>query len=140
MVEVSELRSLLAKRFGLHVRTFRERAALTQAALAKRSGLSVDSVRRIERGAFSPSLDSIAKLCAGLQISIPVFFEAFERPEVGLPGQIAGYLRGRSAGELKMVWRVLRALAREDGVKRATPHLGELKAGTFERLDSSDDD
>jgi transcriptional regulator with XRE-family HTH domain len=42
---------------------------LTQSELAERSGLAVDSVRRIERGQLSPSLQSIAKLAEGMEIS-----------------------------------------------------------------------
>ena len=127
-VEVGRVKSLLVARFGDHVRALRKQATLTQAMLAKRSGLSVDSVRRIERGAFSPSLDSIAKLCMGLGISIARFFDAFDHPESGLPNQIAGALRGRSPSELQMVWRVVRAiLGRGDERRESTPR-GRRKA------------
>ncbi|MBI3074122.1 MAG: helix-turn-helix domain-containing protein [Deltaproteobacteria bacterium] len=119
------MKSLLARRFGVHVRALRKQAALTQSVLAERSGLSVDSVRRIERGFFSPSLDSIAKLCAGLDISLPSFFEAFDRPESGLPGQIAGFLRGRSAAELAVVWRVLRAMLSPRDLQRQSSSRGK---------------
>jgi transcriptional regulator with XRE-family HTH domain len=40
------------QRFGEHVRLLREARGLTQDALAQRSGLSADTIRRIEHDSF----------------------------------------------------------------------------------------
>jgi tetratricopeptide (TPR) repeat protein/transcriptional regulator with XRE-family HTH domain len=55
-------------RFGDLLRSLRERALLTQEQLAERSGLSVRTIRRMERGAAEgrPQSDSLRRLVAAL--------------------------------------------------------------------------
>ena len=65
--------------FGRHVRSLRARRKLTQDVLATRAGLSADTVRRLEHGDFSPSLDTLIKLCSGLSISMSTLFAGFEQ-------------------------------------------------------------
>lgn len=100
----------LGRRFGAHIRALREARHLTQEALAERSDLSVDAIRRIERGAFSPSLNTVAGLAKGLDISLASLFEGFDRGRRDDVAEIADYLATRSAREVRAVWRVVRAL------------------------------
>jgi transcriptional regulator with XRE-family HTH domain len=100
----------LGRRFGAHIRALREARHLTQEALAERSELSVDSVRRIERGAFSPTLNTLAALAKGLEISLASLFESFDRGRRDDVAEIADYLATRTAREVRTVWRVVRAL------------------------------
>lgn len=67
-----------AKQFGRHVRSLRRVRGVTQEALAERAGLSTDTIRRIEYGNFSPSLDTLTKVCRGLSIQPSTLFESFE--------------------------------------------------------------
>lgn len=46
--------------FGSHVRMLRCARGLTQEVLAELSKLSADTIRRLERGSFSPSLDTLS--------------------------------------------------------------------------------
>lgn len=100
----------LRKRFGQSVRKHRQRLALTQEALAERSDLSVDAIRRIEAGRFSPTLETLRKLSGGLEASLPTLFQAMgdERPDH--IAEICDYLARRSGRELKIAWKVLRAM------------------------------
>ena len=66
------------RRFGRHLRSCRCAHGLTQEALAERSGLSPDTIRRLERGTFSPSLDTLRKLCGGLQLKLSSLFDGYE--------------------------------------------------------------
>jgi transcriptional regulator with XRE-family HTH domain len=100
----------LGRRFGAHIRALREARHLTQEALAERSELSVDSVRRIERGAFSPTLNTLAALAKGLEISLASLFESFDRGRRDDVAEIVDYLATRTAREVRTVWRVVRAL------------------------------
>lgn len=110
------MRDGLRRRFGDHVRTLRLSRSLTQESLAEKSDLSVDAIRRIERGAFSPSLDTLGKLSSGLEISLYTLFEDLERNKKGNGvGEICDYLEHRNRNELKLVWRVVRALFDESG-------------------------
>jgi transcriptional regulator with XRE-family HTH domain len=100
----------LRRRFGGHVRALRLARKFTQEVLAERSELSVDAVRRIERGAFSPSLETLGKLSSGLDLSLSTLFEKFEQPRNGHVAELCDYLEKRNRNELKLVWRVLRAM------------------------------
>ena len=71
-----------ARAFGQHIRTLRKARMLTQEALGKRSGLSTDTIRRLEQGSFSPSLDTLTKLCGGLELLPSTLFETFEIGEI----------------------------------------------------------
>lgn len=60
------------------MRSLRRARGWTQDELAKRGKLSVDTIRRIEHGSFSPSLETLRRLCAGLGLGLPTFFAALE--------------------------------------------------------------
>src|SRR5690606_4676203 len=64
--------------FGQHVRALRRARGVTQDRLAELSKLSADTIRRLEHGAFSPSLETLNKLCGGLGISLTTLFDSFE--------------------------------------------------------------
>ena len=100
----------LGRRFGAHVRTLREARRLTQEALAERSELSVDAIRRIERGGFSPSLNTLSALAHGLDVSLSTLFTTFERGRRDEVAEVADYLSARTAREVRVAWRVVRAL------------------------------
>ena len=54
--------------FGDRLRELRAAAELTQAALAEKAGIQVNSVARLERGAYQPSWDVVRKLAAALGV------------------------------------------------------------------------
>lgn len=66
------------REFGRHVRSLRRARDVTQDQLAKRSGLSADTIRRVEHGSFSASIGTLRKLCMGLGITPSTLFESFE--------------------------------------------------------------
>jgi transcriptional regulator with XRE-family HTH domain len=55
-----------AKELGARVREARQRAGLTQAALAEAAGVTDETVSRLERGAYEPSLSTVLALAAAL--------------------------------------------------------------------------
>lgn len=86
---------------------------MTQEALAERSGLSVDSIRRLERGGFSPSLDTLWKLCQGLELMLSTLFSGLEVGERDLTRELIDLVLGRSPGERELGFHVLWALFRQ---------------------------
>lgn len=100
----------LRTRFGQSIRKHRNRLALTQEQLAERSDLSVDAIRRIEAGRFSPTLDTLRKISDGLQVSLPTLFQAMGDDRPDHVAEICDYLTRRNPRELKMAWKVLRAM------------------------------
>lgn len=100
----------LRARFGEEVRRLRHARGLTQEALAERSDLSVDAIRRIEGGRFSPTLDTLRKLSTGLAVSLSTLFESVEQARSNKISEISDFLARRSSRELKLAWRVIRAM------------------------------
>jgi len=100
----------VGRKFGGHLRDLRKARALTQEVLAERSSLSVDAVRRIERGAFSPSLDTLRKLAHGLEVNLHTLFEGFATQRRDTVEELCDFLQRRRPDELKLVWRVVRAI------------------------------
>lgn len=92
------------------MRWLRRSRSLTQEALAGRAGLSVDAVRRIERGGFAASLDTLHKLAKGLGTHVAQLFSVPGGVEPGELALICSTLHDRSPAELRRVRRVLHAL------------------------------
>jgi transcriptional regulator with XRE-family HTH domain len=105
------------RNFGRHVRSLRRARGMTQEVLAERSGLSADTIRRLEHGSFSPSLETLRKLCMGLDLMLSTLFESFELGARNESRELADLLATRTPRELAMATRVLRMLFDElDGV------------------------
>ena len=86
---------------------------MTQEELAERSGLASDTIRRIEKQNFSPSLKTLCKLCGGLQLSLVSFFGGLELPDTDpVIDELVGLLEGRSPKTISIVARVVRELLR----------------------------
>ncbi|PRP92406.1 DNA-binding transcriptional repressor PuuR [Enhygromyxa salina] len=102
--------------FGKHIRQLRKARGMTQEQLAERSGLSADTIRRLEHGAFSPSLDTIRKLTGGLDLLVSTLFESFESFELQIDDasrELLGLLAGRAPGVLAFATNVIRTLLDE---------------------------
>jgi transcriptional regulator with XRE-family HTH domain len=107
------MRDGIGRQFGAHVRTLRRARGLTQDALAERSRLSVDAIRRIERGGFSPTLDTVHKISVGLDVSLGTLFATFQcayRDEVA---ELCDFLMTRTAREVHLASRVIRSMLEE---------------------------
>ncbi|PRQ03346.1 anaerobic benzoate catabolism transcriptional regulator [Enhygromyxa salina] len=68
-----------ARFFGLYIRSCRDERDLSVADLARRCNLSVESIEEIENGRVSMALDTLRKLCLGLDIPLSELFDGFER-------------------------------------------------------------
>jgi transcriptional regulator with XRE-family HTH domain len=66
-------------RFGRAVRSLREHADHSQESFADAIGVHRTYMGTLERGRGNPSLEIIAKIARGLDISIAKLFEAVER-------------------------------------------------------------
>ncbi len=105
--------TVYAREFGKHVRGLRRARGMTQEVLARRSGLSADTVRRVEHGSFSASIDTLRKLCSGLGVSPATIFESFELGRNDPRRELIDLLSSRSAKELRLITRLLRTLLDE---------------------------
>lgn len=100
----------LRKQFGGYIRRQRTARRMTQEELATRSELSVDAIRRIERGGNSASLRTVEKLAHALDLSLGTMFAGIEGGPNHDAHDLCDYLGGRSRREIKLAWQVLLAL------------------------------
>lgn len=70
-------------RFGVRLFQLRNEAGMTQAILAEKTNLSVDSISRIERGERAPSLESVEKISDALKVKLSELFN-FDGDEVSV--------------------------------------------------------
>ena len=77
----------IRKKFGVHLFQLRNEAGMTQAKLAEKTNLSVDSISRIERGERAPSLESIEKISNALKVKPAELFN-FDGEEVAALSEI----------------------------------------------------
>ena len=132
------MRLNVGKRFGVHVRALRHSRQLTQEELAERSQLSVDAVRRIERGAFSPSLETVNKLATGLDVSLRTLFnEVSLSPFTDLTDKILAFLgvlegRGDLTGEqvADFLGHLLRQIGHDERIHKLDS-LANMRASRF---------
>lgn len=98
------------RRFGAELRRLRQERKLSQQALAERSDLAVDTVRRIEAGGFSPSLETVSRLAMGLEISLFTLFARLDGRQFGEAAALFDYLCERSDRQIRVARRILEAL------------------------------
>ncbi len=110
----------LAVRLAEQVRRLRIQAGLTQAELAARAGVTVETVARLERvlrGRLSananPSLETMERIGSALGVEVA---ELLSPPSKTKPrdDRLAAVLRGVSPATRRRVIRVAEALVRED--------------------------
>ena len=106
----------LAKRLQL----LRRNLQLTQAALAMRAGVTVETVARLERvvrgrpsANCNPSLETLLRLAGALQIELHELL-APEPAVQGKSDQLSYLLKGASPATAQRLMRVAEALLRED--------------------------
>jgi transcriptional regulator with XRE-family HTH domain len=68
---IDRQRILTDEQLGERLNMMRKDRELAQEALA---GLSHDTERRLEKGSFSPSFDTVVKVAAGLGMPVPSLF------------------------------------------------------------------
>lgn len=59
---------------GNKIKILREEAALSAKNLANKVGIDPSQISKIEKGASNPSLDTLARICQALNISLSDFF------------------------------------------------------------------
>jgi transcriptional regulator with XRE-family HTH domain len=64
--------------FGEKLQELREKAGLSQAQLAQRSGIPAGTVRAFEQGLRQPLWDVVLKLCDALDVTSDVFGDCDE--------------------------------------------------------------
>ncbi len=75
----------VGEQVAARIRELREDRGLSVRELARRAGLRPESVSRSERRVTEITITALAKLCVGLEVDLPTFFEfARAAPEPGV--------------------------------------------------------
>lgn len=113
------------REFGRHVRRLREVRRLTQEVLAERSGLSPDTIRRLEYGAFSPSVHTLRKVGKGLELSPAQLYQGFELDRDDYSDEtreLLALVRGRGPQTVSQILELTRVFLRAlDEQRRGNP-------------------
>lgn len=111
----------VALRLAERVRLLRHKYALTQASLASRAGVTVETVARLERvvrgrdsANFNPSLDTLLRLSAALGVDVCDLL-AVKAPLRQRDDRFAVLLRRASPATAQRILRVAEVLLSDEG-------------------------
>ncbi len=138
--KIARLPSAEERRFGDHVRRLRRARGLTQERLAELSELSPDTIRRLEHGSFSPSLDTLTKLCVGLNLARSTLFECFELGDRDLIREFVDLLVTRTPREIERAFRMVQVMFDEADDREPSEREGEASLEVEVRSEESDND
>ncbi|MCM1233418.1 MAG: helix-turn-helix transcriptional regulator [Ruminococcus flavefaciens] len=93
-----------------NVRLYRKKENLTQAELAERADLSVDSIKRIEAGKRTMSLENFLRLSDTLRVPLS-FFLYDQEDTVPEAERIHSILKGRSESQKEYLLHMLQEMA-----------------------------
>ncbi len=121
----------VALRLAERVRQLRQKCGLTQAALASRAGVTVETVARLERvirgrdsANFNPSLDTLLRLSAALGVDVCDLL-ASKAPTRQRDDRLSVLMRRANPAVVQRILRVAEVLlSEEDGESRRHARAG----------------
>jgi transcriptional regulator with XRE-family HTH domain len=60
----------LLKKFGLHLKSIRDKKGMSQESLANEANISLSQIGRIERGEINATLSTLDALASGLKVTL----------------------------------------------------------------------
>jgi transcriptional regulator with XRE-family HTH domain len=115
--------------FGHHIRRLRTARGMSQETLASLACLSTDTIRKVEIGGFSPSLLTLRKLCAGLDLNLSTLFAGYELHGADAQAALLDLVSGRESADMHVVLEVVGALLSALDEQRAAGRSSALDAG-----------
>ena len=105
----------IEKRIGGRITEIRLSQKLTQAQLAEKVNLSVETISRMERGVAFPSLKTIEIIAGSLNVPLKSFFEFDEHPSQDKSferelSKLIGFLRSLRKKEITLVHKILKVV------------------------------
>ncbi len=119
-----------AAKVAARIKELREARGLSLRELSRRSGLAPESVSRSERGINEISLTNLDRLCRGLGMDLPSFFDFAKKSPVGEQDvvEIAALLRTLPAKKRSAVFHAIESL-----IGALLPHRRTRKAAAAAR-------
>jgi transcriptional regulator with XRE-family HTH domain len=96
---------LVEKKLGKKVVAYRRQAGLTQAGLAEKVGVAVETISRLERGSAVPSLARMEEIAGALGVDLPdlFVFKDRETPRDKAIERLLAVVRRRPAEDIDVV-------------------------------------
>lgn len=111
----------IKRQIGSRLKRLRSAAGMSQAAFARRVGLTQRAVSGLERGLYMPSVETLMKITATFGMSAASILEPRSNPTTTKDAAIDAlctYLRSRRAEDIRRVHRVARAMLEGEGTPR----------------------
>ena len=114
--------SILERKIGGKIADLRLEQKLTQAQLAEKMGLSVESISRMERGVTFPSLKTMAKVGEALGVTLKRFFEFDDEDDKGDGysrelAKLIAQVKNLDEGEVVLLRKILQEIEKWREVK-----------------------
>jgi transcriptional regulator with XRE-family HTH domain len=118
-IKAGEIMANVSEQLAARIKELRQRAGLTQEALALKAYMHVSFLSEIERGLKKPSIESLDKLLTALGMSFQEFFnfeiEVSELRESPALNKLTVELKNRSEREIELIYEIAKSiLAFED--------------------------
>ncbi|MEI6213373.1 MAG: helix-turn-helix transcriptional regulator [Desulfuromonadales bacterium] len=98
---------------GARIKELRKRVGLSQDQLAEKVGIDGKYLSRIEVGKRCPSIDTLERVADSLQVEIKELFDySHHNVEATSPRGIENALAGASAEELRLFYKIIKAVRR----------------------------
>ncbi len=107
--------STIEKRLGAKISEIRLSQKLTQAELAEKINVSVETVSRLERGVSVPSLKTIENIAVSLNTTLTVFFDFEGQPPISKKherelSKLMVFLRTLQTDELSLAHELIKEI------------------------------
>ena len=118
--------SEIAKQLGQRIRELRTERHMSQEELSFKAGISPAHLGQIERALKNPTIDTVAKIAAALDIPVTTLFtmDSVSAPDQNATiGKINAQLLSMSEEEQKDILRIIRIFR---GYQRKNPTLSDM--------------
>lgn len=100
----------LSQIVGQRVRSYRQKAHITQEVLAERSGLHQTYIGQVERGEKNLTLNSLEKILSALELSLPEFFQGLGSSTDSTASQCYEIILNQTEYDQQRILRILQEL------------------------------
>lgn len=108
MVDRQKESTRLAKRLGKKIAERRKHLDWTQDQLAERVGVDAETISRFERGANLPSLLTLDRLAAALQVEVGELLSGVPGSRSDETSKLGAWIEGLSARDRNFVMKIVR--------------------------------
>lgn len=116
----------IAKQLGQRIRQLRNEQHMSQEEIAFKAGISPAHLGQIERALKSPTIDTVSKIAAALDVPVTALFTADSvsaPPQNATVGKINAQLLGMNEDEQKDILRIIRIFR---GYQRKNPSSSDV--------------